>query len=144
MAIKIPIIVTTILMQIMLKYRFIKEMTKEAHNNSQHQNNAHPKNSPIDCGAVLLTNTQCHMVPLSILWYKESWTIQFDIYIWNRTGNDKSIISSNTPAWPHQRLVYLLERAFYILRLQLYYFVCIHTCRHTKLGMSWAFDVGYW
>ena len=29
------------------------------------------KNSPIDCDEV-----QCHMVPISILWYTDSWTIQ--------------------------------------------------------------------
>ena len=36
----------------------------------------HTQNSPIDCDGVQLTNAQCHMVPISILWYRESWTIQ--------------------------------------------------------------------
>ena len=34
------------------------------------------KNSPIDCEEVQWTNAQCHMVPISILWYTDSWTIQ--------------------------------------------------------------------
>ena len=33
------------------------------------------KNSPIDCDEVQRTNAQCHMVPISILWYTDSWTI---------------------------------------------------------------------
>ena len=44
---------------------------------TQHNNNTRPKKtSPIDCNGVLLTNVQCHMVPISILWYREYWTIQ--------------------------------------------------------------------
>ena len=39
-------------------------------NDTQHQNNAHPKSSAIDCDGVLLTNAQCHMAPISILWYR--------------------------------------------------------------------------
>ena len=27
-----------------------------------------------------------------------------EIYIWNQTGNNNSVISFNTPSWPHQRL----------------------------------------
>ena len=29
------------------------------------------KTGPIDCDGVLLTNAQCHMVPISILRYRE-------------------------------------------------------------------------
>ena len=75
MAIKIPIIVTTTMMN------SIKEIVKGAHINTQHQNSAHPRNSLIDCDGVQPTNAQCHIVPISILWYWESWHLQFKKYI---------------------------------------------------------------
>ena len=65
-------IVTTI----MMKWDSIKEIVTGAANDTQHQNNAHPKTSPIDCDGVLRNNVQCLMVPISILWYREYWTIQ--------------------------------------------------------------------
>ena len=68
---KIQIIVTTI----MMKYNYIKKIVTGAPNDTQHQNNAHPKSSLIDGDGVLLTNAQCHLVPISILWYWECWTI---------------------------------------------------------------------
>ena len=34
-------------------------MVTVAPNDTQHQNDANPKNSPIDCDGVLLTNVQC-------------------------------------------------------------------------------------
>ena len=34
------------------------------------------KKNPTDSDGVQLTNAQCHTVPLSSLWYRESWTIQ--------------------------------------------------------------------
>ena len=66
---------TTIMMTIVMKYNSIKEIVTGAPNDTQHQNNAHQKtkqptnkqNSPIDCDGVLLTDVQCHMVPISIL-----------------------------------------------------------------------------
>ena len=54
------------MMKIMVKYNSIEEIVTGAPNDTQHQNNAHPKNSPLDCDGVLLTNLQCHMVPISI------------------------------------------------------------------------------
>ena len=39
--------------------RELKEIIKGAHNDTQHQNNAHPENSPIDCDGMQLTNAQC-------------------------------------------------------------------------------------
>ena len=44
------------MMKIMMKYNYIKEIVTGAPNDTQHQSNAHPKNSPIDCDGVLLTN----------------------------------------------------------------------------------------
>ena len=37
-------IVTTIMMKIMMKLKYIKEIVTGAPNDTQHQNNAHPKN----------------------------------------------------------------------------------------------------
>ena len=54
------------MMTIMMQQNYIKEIVTWAPNNTQHQNNAHAKTSRIDCGGVLLTNAQCHMVPISI------------------------------------------------------------------------------
>ena len=47
-AIKIPTIVPIILM----KWNSIKELVKGTHNDTQCQDNAHPKTRPIDCGGV--------------------------------------------------------------------------------------------
>ena len=69
---------TTIMMKTMMKQNSTKEIVKRAHNDTQYQNRAHPKNSSIDCDGVQLTNVRCHMVPISILWYRESWTIQLE------------------------------------------------------------------
>ena len=60
----------------MMKYNPIMELVKGTHNGTQHQNNAHPKNTPIGCDGMQLTGALCHMVPISILWYIESGTIQ--------------------------------------------------------------------
>ena len=46
------------MMKIMMKYNFMKEIIKEAPNGTQHQNNAHPKKSPIDCVGVQFDNAQ--------------------------------------------------------------------------------------
>ena len=45
-AIKITIIATTLMMKILMKYNFIKEIVKGAHNDTQHQNSTHPRTSP--------------------------------------------------------------------------------------------------
>ena len=45
-------------MKIMMKYNFRKEIIKEAFNDIQHQNNAHPKKSLIDCVGVQFDNAQ--------------------------------------------------------------------------------------
>ena len=63
MAMKIPILVTTIKMKIMMKYNSVKEMANGASNETQHQNKAHPKNSPIDCDGVQLTIAQWYSHP---------------------------------------------------------------------------------
>ena len=60
----------------MMKMNYIKELLNGTHYNIQHQNNAHPKTSPIDYVGVQLTNAQCHMVLTSIVWYRESGTVQ--------------------------------------------------------------------
>ena len=45
-------------------------------NDTQQQNNAHPKTNPIDCDGVRLTKAQCHMVPVSIhLWAFFKWNL---------------------------------------------------------------------
>ena len=54
------------MMKIMMKYNSIREIVTGAPNDTEHQNNTHPKHSPIDCDGILLTNAQWHMVPLSI------------------------------------------------------------------------------
>ena len=38
----------------MMKYHTIKECVKETHNDTQHQNSAHPKTGPIDCDVMQL------------------------------------------------------------------------------------------
>ena len=43
MTTKIPMVVTTIMMKIMMIYNSIKEIVKRAHNDIQHQTNAHQK-----------------------------------------------------------------------------------------------------
>ena len=42
-------VVTTIMMKIMMKYNSIKEIVTGAPIDTQHQNNAHSKSSPMDC-----------------------------------------------------------------------------------------------
>ena len=63
-------------MKVVMKYNSIKETVIVAPNDTQLQSNAHPQISPIDYFGVLLTNVQCQMVPISILWYREYWTVQ--------------------------------------------------------------------
>ena len=47
MAIQIPMIVTTIMMKVMMKYNSLKEIVKGAHNDTQLHNKALPKTSPV-------------------------------------------------------------------------------------------------
>ena len=63
MATQIPKIVTTV----MMIWNSIKEILKGTRTDTQHQNNAHYKNSLIECDVVRLTNAQYHMVPIFIL-----------------------------------------------------------------------------
>ena len=87
------------MMKIMMKYNFIKEIVTDASNDSQHQNNAHPKHSPIDCDG------GCWPI-LNVTWYpypyhdtentKLNYTIE--MYTWNQTGNNNKIITFNAPA----------------------------------------------
>ena len=49
------------MIKIMMEYNHIKEIVTGAPNDTQHQNNAHPKTSPIDCEKV--TNNML-LVPL--------------------------------------------------------------------------------
>ena len=110
---KIPLIVTTIMMKTMMKYNYTKEIVKGAPNDTQHQDNAHPK-------PVLSTVMCCCWPMYNVTWYLYPY---YDIentglykwkYIWNQTGNNSSIKSSNTPAWPHNFwYVCLLERVYF-------------------------------
>ena len=60
-----------------MRRKSIKETVKGAYNDAQHhQNNAHPKTCPFNGDGVQLTNAQWHMAPISISWYRESWTMQ--------------------------------------------------------------------
>ena len=87
---------------------------KRTHNDTQHQNNAHRKNSPIECDGVQLTNVQCHMVPISISRYRESWTIQLK-YTFETRQERITVSHHNTPSWPYQLLVCicLSERTYF-------------------------------
>ena len=72
------------------------------------------KPSPIDCNGVLLTNVQCHMVPISILWYREYWTIQLRCTLetrqWTPTVSNRPIHQhGHTNFW----YVCLLERLYF-------------------------------
>ena len=98
MAIKIPIIGTIITMNFA-----IKAILKGAHNDTQ-----------CPCDWVQLTNAQCNMVPISILWYRESWTIQLKYTF--QTKQERIIVShlskhhdGHTNFW----YVCLLERAYF-------------------------------
>ena len=62
-----------------MKYNSFKELLKGTHNGAQHQNNAHPKTSPIDYDRLQLTNAQCYVVPISMVCYRESWTIKLKL-----------------------------------------------------------------
>ena len=54
--------------------KFYQGIGKKEHMMTLNTRTMHtPKNSPIDCdGVVQLANAQYHIVPLSILWYRES------------------------------------------------------------------------
>ena len=113
-------------MKIMMKKNSITEIVKGAHNDSQHQKSAQPKTRPIDFHVVQLTDAWCHLVPISILWYRLlNYTIE--IYIWNQPGK---ITVSYHPAHNngHTNFWYacLLEKAYFNnFRVQRQYVVCI-------------------
>ena len=113
MATQIVIIVTTIMMKLIIKYNSVKDVVKVAPNDTQHQNNAHPKSSPIDCDGVQPTNAQCQMVPISISWYRDCWTRQFK----STCETKQEIITVSYPTHQHSHTnfwyVCLLERAFF-------------------------------
>ena len=80
----------------MMKYNSIKEIVKGVHSDTYHQNGAHPQNRPIDCDGVQLTNAQCFMVPISISWYRESWTIPLKCTFETKQGKKQYHIIQHT------------------------------------------------
>ena len=68
------------MMKIMIKYNSITEILTGAPNDTEHQNNALPKKQSYRLWWVLLTNAQCHIVPISILWCDLENT---ELYNWN-------------------------------------------------------------
>ena len=100
-------------MKIMMNWNSIREILKGEQNDTQHRNNSQPITSPIYYDGVQLTYVQCHMVPISILWYREYWTVQL-----KRTFETKQelVAASYHPAHQHGPTniwyVYLFERAF--------------------------------
>ena len=59
----------------------------------------HTQASPIDCDGVQLTNAQCHIVDISIAWYRKSLIIKLkDTFETKQESMNHSIISSNTPS----------------------------------------------
>ena len=102
------------MIEIMMKYNSIKEIVTGAPNDTQHKNNAHPKTSPIDCDGVLLTNVQCHMVPISISWYREYWTIQL---IFTLQSRQETLTVLNLPLHQHGHTNFwylcLLEKVYF-------------------------------
>ena len=94
------------MMKIIMKYNSIKEIEIGAHNDTQQQNNTHPKKKQsyrLWSGAadqwIMLHGTFIHIMIWMILNYTT------EMYTWKQEGNTNSVKSSNTPAWPHQLLV---------------------------------------
>ena len=112
MAIKIPVIVATIIM----KWHSIKELVKGAYNGSQHQNGIHHKTSPIDCDRVIKCScSKSHGTNIHIMWQRIlNYTIE--IYNSNWAEKNETIVSSDTLSWSHQFLV-----CIYICLLGRYY-----------------------
>ena len=77
---EMPKIVITIIMKIMMKQNTVTEIVRGADDDTQNQNST-PQNSPIDCDGVQLTNAQWHMVPIVIIWYRESWIYNLNVYL---------------------------------------------------------------
>ena len=67
-----------------------------------------------DCDGVPLTSVQCHRVPISILWYREYWTIQLKCTL---ETIQETITVSNHPIHQHGHnnfwYVCLLERVYF-------------------------------
>ena len=113
---KIPTIITTIMMKIVKSRKQQKENIMTLNTRA-----THTQNSPIYCDGVQLTNAQCHMVPIFILWYRESWTIQLKYTF--ETKQEK-ITESYHPTHNHGRnkfwFVCFVERAYFnYFRMQL-------------------------
>ena len=73
-----------------------------------------PKNSPIYSDGVQLAYAQCHMVPISISWCRESWTIQLKCTF--KTKQERITVSYDlTHLHGHTNFWYvcLLERAYF-------------------------------
>ena len=87
----------------MMKYHRIKELVTGTHNDTQQKNGAHLNTGPLDSDAAdhctMWHGTYIHIIMKRIL----NPTIQ--IYIWNRTGKNNTIVSPDTLSWPHQLLV---------------------------------------
>ena len=83
----------------------------------------------IDCDGVQLSNAQCHMVPISILWYRECWTMQLKC-----TFETKQEIITVSYHQTHQHghfwYVCLLERAFLI--------TCSYNVWHMYVYNKWS------
>ena len=106
MVMKIPIIVTTITRK--------KEIVKGAHNDTQHQNSAHPNASPIDCDWVQLTNAQCHMVPYPCYDIENPELYNRNIHLKpSKQEKQYHIIQHTITATPTFWYVCLLERAYF-------------------------------
>ena len=111
MAIKIQIIVTTI----MMKDNSINELVKGTLSKPEQRTH---KNSPIDCDGAQLTNAQCHMVTYIHIFILINLKYKIWIYIWNQAGKNNSIISANiyiyTYIYMHVCIyIYISPRAYF-------------------------------
>ena len=102
----------------MMKLNAIEELVKGTHNDTKHQNSAHPKPVPYTVmGAAdqytMSPSTHIHFMIQRILNYT------IETYNWNQAGNNNNIALSDTPSWPIQLLVCicLLEREFDLILL---------------------------
>ena len=78
-------------MKMMMKEDFIKEIVTGAPTDIQHQNNAHLKNSQIDWWGAADQWTMSHGTHIhNMIWGMLNYTN--DMYIWNQTGINNSII----------------------------------------------------
>ena len=103
------------MMKIKMKYNYVQEILKEAHNNTHHQDNTPPKNSPIACDGAQLANAQCHMVSLSIWW--ESCNMRLKCTFATKQGRVTISCQSYHPTHHHGHTnvwhVFLIERDYF-------------------------------